>query len=310
MKPKPTVRAENLRDIQRAFAAGITRRLTPGQRMQAKWADGSSAKKAIASFIKPNDRLTSFERLEIYNKQYWFRLLDCLYDDFPGLRALLGNDKFYEMSIAYLTKYPSSSYALRDLGGRLEKFLVREPKWIARNPKLGREIVRLEWAHIVAFDGEEKPPLDVDALLDGGSDPAQLQLGLQPFLTFLECDYPVDDFVLSVRRREEPAGEASNAVAEKLPRPKIAALKLPRPKKIWLAIHRSDYSVWYKRLEPEAYVLATTLKKGLPLQAACERAFRRSKSDPNFSAHLQDWFAQWSALGWICRPGPADGMKE
>jgi hypothetical protein len=40
-----------------------------------------------AEFIKPNDRLSSFERLEIYNRQYWFRVLDCLYDDYPGPRV-------------------------------------------------------------------------------------------------------------------------------------------------------------------------------------------------------------------------------
>ena len=40
-----------------------------------------------AEFIKPNDRLTSFERLEIYNRMYWFRLIDCVRDDCPGLRA-------------------------------------------------------------------------------------------------------------------------------------------------------------------------------------------------------------------------------
>ncbi len=29
----------------------------------------------LRDFIKPNDRLTSFERLEIYNRHYWFRVL-------------------------------------------------------------------------------------------------------------------------------------------------------------------------------------------------------------------------------------------
>ncbi len=245
----------------------------------------------------------------MYNKQYWFLLLDGLYEDFPCLRALMGNYVFHEMSIAYLTKYPSESYALGTLGNRLEKFLAREPKWIARNAALGRDLVRLEWAHIVAFDGEEKPPLDADALLEGG-DPAQLRLGLQPYLTFIESEYPVDDFLLSVRRREEPAGEASNAVAEKLPQRKAAKVNLPKPQKIWLAVHRSDYSVWYKRLEPEAYLLCTALRQGLPLQAACERSFRRRRGEVDFVAKLQEWFAQWSALGWICRPGPADGGRE
>jgi len=44
-----------------------------------------------ARYIKPNDRLTSFERLEIYNRQYWFRVLGGLAEDFPGLRAVLGS---------------------------------------------------------------------------------------------------------------------------------------------------------------------------------------------------------------------------
>ena len=36
------------------------------------------------ALVKPNDRLTPLERLEIYSRSYWFRVLDCLYDDFPG----------------------------------------------------------------------------------------------------------------------------------------------------------------------------------------------------------------------------------
>jgi hypothetical protein len=291
---------QKLRAIQREFATGITRPLTAGHHMQPKWVDGKSARQAVAKFIKPNDRLSSFDRLEIYNKQYWFRLLDCLYEDFPGLRALIGEERFHKMSIAYLTKYPSNSYALRDLGNRLEKFLRKEPHWMGIHPKLARDLVWLEWAHIVAFDGEALPPLEIDALLDGG-DPAKLRLAFQPHITFLACDYPVDDFIISVRRREEPQGEASNAVAEPTARKEQKKLKLPRPEKIFLAVHRSENSVWYKRLEPEAYLICAALQKGLPLQTACERALRRRKADPNFGATLQGWFTLWAAFGWFCR---------
>jgi hypothetical protein len=291
---------KKLREIQRAFAAGIMRPMTASRGMQPKWIDGKSTRKAAARFIKPNDKLTSFDRLEIYNRQYWFRLLDCFYEDFPGLRAVIGEERFYDMTVAYLTKYPSNSYTLRDLGNRLEKFLAREPRWMAPHGKLARDVVRLEWAHIVAFDSEALPPLEVNDLLDGG-DPAAMRLAFQPHLTFLVCEYPVDDFILAVRRREEPRGDASNAVNERAPRKTAKKLKLPRPGKIWLAVHRSENSVWYKRLEPEAYLICSALRKGLPLQAACERAFRRKKLAPDFDVELQKWFAQWAALGWFCR---------
>ncbi len=293
-------KASDLRTIQRAFATGITRPLTSGYAMQPKWKDGTSTRKAVAAFIKPNDRLTSFDRLEIYNKQYWFRLLDSLYEDFPGLRALIGDERFHKLSIAYLTKYPSRTFSLRDLGDRMEKFLTREPNWMAPNPKLARDIVRLEWAHIVAFDGDALPPLEIDTLLDGG-DPAKLRLGIQPHVSFLACDYPVDDFIVKVRRRSEPAGEASNAVAERVERKKAKKIALPKAQKIWLAVHRSENSVYYKRLEPEAWLICSALQKGVPLQTACERAFRRRKMDPAFGTTLQNWFAQWASFGWFCR---------
>jgi hypothetical protein len=276
------------------------RPLTKNDGMQPKWTDGRSTKKAVAEFIKPNDRLTSFDRIEIYNKQYWFRLLDSLYEDFPGLRALMGEERFHQMSIAYLDKYPSTSFTLRDLGSSMEKFLAREPKWTAPHHQLARDIVRLEWAHIVAFDGDELPPLEIDQLLDG-ADPATLRLHFQPYLTFLACDYPVDDFIITVRRRAEPRGEASNAVSEKLPRAKAKKVKLPKPGKSFIAVHRHNHGVWYKRLEPEAWRICRALQKSLTLQVACDRALGRRKVDDSFSAKLQTWFAQWASFGWFCR---------
>ncbi len=107
----------------------ISRPLAPGWQTRRTWFDGRATSQVFASFIKPNDRLTSLERLEIYNKQYWFRLLDCLYDDYPGLRAILGQSRFRRLSIAYLEKYPSDSFTLRNLGSRLEKFLLEHPEW-------------------------------------------------------------------------------------------------------------------------------------------------------------------------------------
>ena len=51
------------------MAGAIMRSLAPGDRMQKISAP------LPTPIIKPNDRLTSFERLEIYNRQYWIRIL-------------------------------------------------------------------------------------------------------------------------------------------------------------------------------------------------------------------------------------------
>jgi hypothetical protein len=50
------------------MSAALFRPLTPQWGMQKHWTDGSRMHDVAAEFIKPNDRLSSFERLEIYNR--------------------------------------------------------------------------------------------------------------------------------------------------------------------------------------------------------------------------------------------------
>jgi len=57
--------------------------------MQTTTEDGVSTGEIAAGYVKPNPRLTSFERLEIYNRQYWFRVIGSVSEDFPALEAVL-----------------------------------------------------------------------------------------------------------------------------------------------------------------------------------------------------------------------------
>src|SRR3954466_10627551 len=100
-KPAPQKRQtfDELRELQRLALKAIIRPLAPGYRMQRTWDDGRPTSAVVGEFIKPNDRLTSFERIQIYNKQYWFRILDCFLDDYPGLRAILGDKKFDKLRL-------------------------------------------------------------------------------------------------------------------------------------------------------------------------------------------------------------------
>ncbi len=204
---------KSLRELQRLAGGAIMRPLTPDDTMQGVWTDGRPMADVTAEFIKPNDRLTSFERIEIYNKQYWFRLIDCLWDDYPGLRAVVGDERFNQICREYLDRYPSRSFTLRNLGGRIEQFLRERPDLTAPRPDLAIDMARFEWAQVVAFDGPAKPVVGVDDLL--GKNPADVHLGLQPYMSVLELGYPLDEFLISVKRGSAALrSEASNAMEE------------------------------------------------------------------------------------------------
>jgi hypothetical protein len=272
--------------------------------MQKRWVDGRAMNELASEFIKPNDRLSSFERLEIYNRQYWFRLLDCLHDDYPGLRAIVGPRPFMKLATAYLARYPSDSYSLRDLGSRLEIFLREEPQWAAPREQLALDMARFEWAQVVAFDGPSKPPISPDDVLD--MPPDRLRLGLQPYLSLLDLDYAVDDFLLAVKARESEVlrGEASNAFSSG---PKAGkrrpALRLPAQQKVYLAVHRHHNQLYFKRLDPEAFAILTAVGRGETVEAACVMAVEASqRAETDWPARLREWFDNWSTLGWFCHP--------
>ncbi len=278
------------------MAGAIMRPLAPRDRMQK-----SSAPVANA-IITPNDRLTSFERLEIYNRQYWFRILDCLYDDYPGLRAVLGDRKFDRLARAYLARYPSESFSLRNLGSRVEKFLRAEPKWSAPHHRLALDMVRIEWAHIVAFDEATKPPVHVDDLL--GRDPSKVRLALQPYITLLEVRYPVDDLLIAAKQGDDRLrSEASNAVALQHKRAKRISFRGLKPRPLYIAVHRMECSVYYKSLKREQFEILRALQRGATIEKACAVLLkRRTSAARDWTSQVHRWFKEWTSFGWFCQP--------
>ena len=259
--------------------------------------DGRSLAAVANTIIKPNSRLTSFERLEIYNRQYWFRVLDAFSDDFPGLRAVLGDRRFDVLAKHYLTDCPSRSFTMRNLGSRLETWLRRHPNYAPGRLQLALDMVRLEWAEIETFDGASEPPITAAALV--GADPGKLRLRLQSYLRLLDLSYPVDDLLLAVKH-EAPADIASNAMEERLKRKKVSAVARLKPAPVYLAIHRMENTVYFRRLQREEFTILKSLQTGRTLERAILSAFRGSKIPAiDRAACVQDWFQNWSSLGWF-----------
>lgn len=288
----------SLAALQRTMARAVMQPLTSTERMQNAAPDGKSMRAYASRFIKPNDRLSSFERLEIYNRQYWFRLLSSMMEDFPGLRAVLGDRKFEAMSKAYLVDCPSRSFTLRNLGARLEMWLRKHPKWAGAKQALAIDITRLEWADIEAFDGKAEPSLRPENL--GGDVGANLKLRLQPYISLLDLKYPVDDLLLEVRKEDEDTDFASNAFQERHKRKRVQAVAKLKPAEIFLAVHRVDDSVYFRRIEREEFAILRSLRDGKSLGSAIEVAFRKSRASAEERAGLvRRCFQNWATLGWF-----------
>jgi hypothetical protein len=295
-RDKPRQTHGELRELQRLTGAVIMRPLSRQWRMQRKWIDDRDMRIVTGEFIKPNDRLSSFERIEIYNKQYWFRLIDSFYGDFPGLRAVLGRLKFNKLATTYLTEHPSRCYTMRDLGKDLVQFIQKHPKLVAPRFELAMEMARFEWAQVEAFDGPSHPALTVDDLL--GKDPAKLRMAIQPHIAVLKLKYPVDEYVIRLKK-SGLRGDASNAIEEDAAekgRPK-RGIRIPRAKQAFVVVHRYNNSLYYKRIEEPAYRLLISLGKGATLVKAIKSAFDRDP-DPEL---VREWFATWTELGWLCK---------
>lgn len=299
----------NLEQLQRAVFDVVRQPLTEDERMRPFTLDGRSTTEIAEQVIKPNERLSSVERLEIYNRVYWFRILSSLADDFPGLRAVIGQEKFDQVLLGYLTELPSESFTLRDLGSRLEAWLRAHPELIAGHERVALDMVRLEWADIEAFDAAEFPTLSQTELAALGEDPV---FHLQPYLRLLDLAYPVDELLLKVRETEEPENDISSnvVVMENSSSREHKQHPLPKAKKVFLAVHRQENIVYFKRLKPEAFALVRALQQGQPLSQAIESSVNWSgKKLERVMEQLHDWFANWSKLGWFCRPPENDPQK-
>lgn len=72
---------------------------------------------------------------------------------------------------------------------------------------------------------------------------------------------------------------------------------------MYVAVHRHDNQIYFKRLEPAAYRLLQALQQGETLADACAAALPKTASSaPAWQKKIRGWFQNWAEWGWFCRP--------
>jgi hypothetical protein len=161
-------------------------------------------------------------------------------------------------------------------------------------------MVRLEWAHIEAFDSSAETALGPDDLVELGPD---FRAGIQPHIRLLTLKFPVDERRIHVNLASSSDGMASNTVSRPRGRQPMGGVSRLRPEPIFLAVHRFDLRVYYRRIAPEEYHLLNALRRGQSIGEAVVIALaHNSASVEDPSSTLKSWFAAWAELGWLCQP--------
>lgn len=240
--------------------------------------------------------LTALERLDIYNRAYFGRLLECLREEYSVLAAALGNDVFDAFAVAYLEKHPSQSYTLGRLGESFPEYLEEtrpcngsDAGATADWPDFMIDLARLERTVNEVFDG---PGAEGESLLSSERMQAIAperwpfaRLVCVPCLRLLKLRYPVNDYFTAIRRGGEEAG---------------AEPPIPNPQTSYVAVSRRDYRVMRYPLERVQFELLTALHEKLPVGTAIERAAAvATQTDAQLAGDLQTWFRTWTAEGFF-----------
>jgi hypothetical protein len=262
-----------LEEIQREFFAALQMPLRGTSRRSTELppcSEGHSQEflAKAEELMKPGDNLSSAERLELYHRQYWFRVLDSVADDFPVLRRMAGEETFWTLLEGYLQAFPSESYTLRHLGRAVAKFVAGWEGIDATRRRWFSAVAELEYAAMETFEAAGREPLPPERI-------ASEVLELQPHVRLVKVSVPAD--LCFTWETFEPSQEETTCVA------------------VW----RGAKGAHMQRLDAVEYVLLERLREGKSL----EELFADPVEPEPTAAEVQQWFAEWQSRGWITARG-------
>lgn len=280
---------EKLKATQLWFGSIISSPLQEDQSIQPLSPSGQPIEKEAESWIKPNPNLRPHQRIQLYNQQYWWRLLKTLRKNFPIACRLLGPQVFdRDVGIPYLCAYRPQHWSLEMLGAEL-------PQWVHtqyqnKGKALFFDAVSVDWAMNHAFIAGETAPLDIQRLTP--AEQAHLterSLGLQKHIHILALKRH-----LLLWRQELLVGDEDAWLEKEFP-------PFPNEKGGDFIIYRNANSqvCWKPLTAAEAFLLREFASKS-SLEVACTRLLKESPElEPEVEKNLMLWCHSWIKKGWL-----------
>lgn len=185
-------------------------------------------------------------RLRVYADAYRLRLIEVLGNDFPVLRARIGDEDLADWGEAYLRTHPSPHKSVRWFGRDF-------PEWLQGTDPLAAQLARFEWQQGEAFDSADAPELGLDivAALPASRWPS-LRLHLQPALRLLRLPASVPALANAFNRGETLPELCNDDPAD------------------WL-LWRKGLQVHWRRLGSDEAELLQQVRAGATFSQLCDR---------------------------------------
>ncbi len=225
--------------------------------------------------VLPSRTLTPVERVDIYNKMYFHRILEAMQGDFSAVRHVVGDEIFSELVAAYLASTPPTHFSIRYAGKFFaESFahhaLTSAWPWLA-------DLARLQWTLLAAYDALDAPALRAEDLsaLPADAWPTRV-LHTTPATQRLDLTWPAQKIL--------------EAVTEEQSLPDIAR------KATSLLIWRRTLDVEYRVLTPLEAELIDAVQKKITFSDLCELALAHV-AEEQVIACVGNFLQQWVSEG-------------
>jgi Putative DNA-binding domain len=232
---------------------------------------------AFEALVHGDEQLSAFDRVDIYANAYFYRLLECLGEDFPATLAVVGTDNFAALVKDYLLEHPPTEPSILYAGLYLADFLNDHP--FAERWSFIADLARLERAVLDVFYAADAPALSLETLHAIPSEewPA-LKLRTHPAVEIVHSEWRIADVLHTVEQGREwtdPEHEEASVL-------------------VW----RQNALVNYRNLEPVERDALVIVAKSASFAAVCEAIAARSE-ERNHVTLIGQLMARWLADGII-----------
>jgi hypothetical protein len=241
----------------------------------------------ILRAVRGNARESAETMFGVYRNAYWARIVEALGNDFPGLKALMGDQAFDQMARAYIAKHPSEHPSIRWAGRKLAEFLASEAPY-CDDPWLG-DMARFDWALAFAFDAPDAPAAGLADL--AGVPPefwGSIRLLFHPTLDAFRIVRPVDE-----------------ARPQLLENPGIVLDRDARCERAIVA-WRIEYDVKFRTIDLLEHAALLAVQDGGTFGEMCELVAQQIDADaaPLRAAQILQGWLEWSMIATIGHEGP------